>query len=264
MQQQQDLRQQIIQRIAPYANLANLFRNRVPLSPRLHVPVYRNRAVEKAWGRRFTFWNVLLHDADPQFKRLLQELDYLAGKYTSDYGEKLLREGITNNPFSFLSELKVYDTFRANRVMPIIEPRPWPQSKKKLDFSVSLDSRQILIEVIVPLPPEKMLKKAGFGPMDLYVSRNVADEIKSHFRGIYRPTSPVIIAINGLYRALNPINVESALSNLDNRTKLFVSAILLFASNYGPSVAWNPNGPQLTQVEISTLTQIFGLSSATP
>lgn len=205
-----------------------------------------------------------MHDADPQFKRLIQELDFLAGEYLSDYGEELLRKGIKNNPFSFLSELKVYDIFRVNRVMPTIEPRPSPHSKKKLDFSVTLDSRQILIEVIVPLPPEKMLRRAGFHPVDLYVSRNVADEIKSHFRGIYRPTDPVIIAINGLYRALDPINVESALGELDNRTKLFVSAILLFASNYGPCIACNPNGPQLSQVEIGRLTQIFRLPSATP
>ncbi len=261
--QQQDLRQQVAQRIARYSSLTNLFRNRIPQSPPLRVPVYRDRAIEKAWGPRFTFWNVLLHDEDRQFRRLLQELDRLAGKYAPDYGEKLLRKGITNNPFSFLSELTVYDTFRENSVMPVIELRPSPQSKKKLDFSVSLNSRPILIEVIVPLPPEKVLRKPGFHPWDMYVSRNVADEIKSHFRGIYRPTSPVIIAINGLYRALDPVNVESALGELDIRTGQFVSAILLFASNYGPCIAYNPNGPLLTQAEISMLTKIFRLPPTT-
>jgi hypothetical protein len=75
--------------------------------------------VERIWGPRFTFWNVLLHCTDPQFNVLLQTLDAFVVKYRSSYGEKRLRNGMKNDPFSFLSELTVYDLLRSQGLEPI-------------------------------------------------------------------------------------------------------------------------------------------------
>jgi hypothetical protein len=230
----------------------------------MHVRIYGDSKVEKHWAERFTFWNVVLNDHDSQFKKLLRKLDAHVGQYESEYGAERLRSGITSDPFSFSSELEVYDAFRMNGIVPIIEPRVSAQSRRNLDLSVDLDCRQILIEVIAPHPREQMVRNgAGFTSWDDNISRNIANEIEHHFEGVSQPTSPIIIAINGLYRGLWPINVESAVGGFEGKARQVVSAILLFASNLGPCIAVNPSAPSLTATETSKLTRIFRLPALT-
>jgi len=95
-----------------YPNIFELFKGEIPYSPPLYATIYKGVDVGQIWGQRFTIWNVLLYDSDPAFKAVLQELDALVAKHKSAYGEHRLRNGIKNDPFSFLSELVVYDLVR--------------------------------------------------------------------------------------------------------------------------------------------------------
>jgi hypothetical protein len=261
----QDNKQDISDRLVHYTNLFQLFKNEIPQSPALTVKVYDDPRIDQTWGQRFTFWNLLLHDSDPQFRALLKLLNSLVAKYRAAYGEERLRSGINNNPFSFLSELIVYDAFESNGIVTEIEPTPAPSSKKKLDFAVSLDNRRILIEVIAPLPREKMIRQgAGFGPIDDDLSEKLTDEIVAHLKGIDKPKDPVIIMVDGVYRALDPINAEASIPALNSRSTdlaTFVSAVLLFRSNWGNSISTNLSGLQLNDKEISTLESIFQIPS---
>lgn len=273
------LHQRLKQRIAIYPNLFELFKDKIPDSPPLFVKVYRDVNVEQIWGRHFSFWNVLLHDNDPEFKTRLRETDGLVGRYKSAYGEERLRSGIAGSFFSFLSELEVYHTFLSNSIVPIIEPYAAQGSKKKMDLSVTLDARQILIEVITPYPPEKMLRRvADFAPLDSDLSKKLAYEIAHHFAGLSKPTSPTVMMVNGAYSGLDPMNLACAIEELNRLTdkdfsnvdqaeakvlaskgKLFVSAALLYKSNWPPSMTINPTGPELTGTELSILKKVFQL-----
>jgi hypothetical protein len=127
-----------------------------------------------------------------------------------------------------------------------------------LDLAVELNGRRLLIEVITPYPAERMTS-GGFAPWDSYVTKNIDYEIEEHFEGVSQPTDPLLVAVNGLHRGLLCDNIQSAIGDLYGRTKLFVSAILLFASNYGRCLVSNPAGLQLTDRETSELVRIFRL-----
>lgn len=274
-----NLHQRLEQELAKYPNLFELFKNDMPYSPSLFVKVYKDVNVEQIWGRHFSFWNVLLHDTDPQFKARLQETDVLVGRYKSAYGEHRLRSGISGSLFSFLSELEVYHAFVSSSAMPIIEPYAAKGSKKKMDLSVNLNARQVLIEVITPYPPEKMLRQvASFAPLDFDLSKKLAYEIVHHFADLSQPSSPTVIIVNGIYSGLDPMILAAALDKLNELTekdfpsvapaeaaalsskgKLFVSAALLYKSNWGPSLVVNPHGASLTESEILSLRKILHL-----
>jgi hypothetical protein len=254
-------KQVILDRLAQYANLFQLFGNAIPQYFPLTVKVYDDPAIDRTWGQRFTFWNVLLHDSDRQFKALLQLLDSLVARHKGAYGEKRLRAGITNNPFSFVSELIVYDAFESNGIVAEVEPSPTPSSRKKMDLAATLDNRRILIEVIAPLPREKMIRQgAGFIPMDASLSGILANEIVNHLEGVEKPKDPVVIMVDGVYSGLDPINAEASIVYLNNRAAslaTFVSAVLLFKRQCGTSFNVNLSGIQLTYTEISILKNIF-------
>jgi len=257
----QNIKQHVLQQLSACPNLFELFKTEIPQSPQLTVKVYDDPNIDQTWGQRFTFWSVLLHDSDPQFNALLRELDLLVAKCRAAYGEKRLSNGIKSNPFSFLSELIAYDAFQSNDIGVDIEPPPAQGSRKKMDFAVNLDNRKIMVEVIAPFPREKMIRRgAGFGPMDSGLSEKLAHEIVIHLEGMGHPTDPVIIMVDGVYSALDPINAEASIDTLNNHTPalaVFVSAVLLFRSNWGNSIWVNPSGPQLTMKEIALLNKIF-------
>jgi hypothetical protein len=94
----QNTKQHVLQQLSAYPNLFELFKTEIPPSPRLTVKVYDGPNIDQTWGQRFTFWNVLLHDSDPQFNALLRELDSLVAECKAAYGEKRLRNGIKSNP----------------------------------------------------------------------------------------------------------------------------------------------------------------------
>jgi hypothetical protein len=256
-----ELRQRLQQNIASYPNLACLFKGKIPKSPRMSRPAYSDKNIEDAWRDEFSFWNVLLNETDPQFKSMLQKLDGLVTKCESAYGRKKLRDGITSNLFDFLSELEVYETFLSHGVKPRIEPTPSSRSIRKMDLSVVLEKRVILIEVITPRVPGEMIKEVGFRALDLGLSKKVAGDIVHHLSGVSKPTGPVIVIVNGVYSGLGPMNLEPAIEELNRFSSgigLLVSALLLYRSNWGASMAVKPSGPSLTESEISKLKKIFG------
>jgi hypothetical protein len=256
-----ELHQRLQENIISYPNLARLFKGKIPKSPRMSRPAYGDESIENAWRDEFSFWNVLLNDTDPQFKSMLRKLDNLVIKCESAYGRKKLRDGITSNFFDFLSELEVYETFLSHGMKPQIEPTPSSRSIRKMDLSVVLEKRVILIEVITPRVPEEMVKSAGFRALDLGLSKKVAGDIAHHLSGVSEPTGPVIAIVNGMYSGLDPMNLEPAVEELNRFPSgigLFVSALLLYRSSWGASIAVNPSGPSLTESEISKLKKIFG------
>ncbi len=279
--EEQISRQRVEERIASYRNLSKLFLNRIPEVMPASATIYKHVDVGQIWGLRFTFWNVLLHDSDPQFKRLLLHLDSMVEKHGLEYCGDRLRNGLKNDPFSFDSELTAYDIFRSTGIEPEIDPPAASESAKKMDLSVNLDGRRILIEVITPQLPADMVKKGGgFAPLDMDLSKKLAGEIVHHFDVLSEPQSPTIIMVNGAYSGLDPVQIESsvdALNSLEqsdfphenpeqskllaNKGKLFVSAVLLFGSNWGSYMSLNPRGPNLTEKEVSLLTEIFQLPS---
>ncbi len=277
-----DVIKRIQERLKSYPNLFKIFVNQIPEQPPMEASIYKDVDVERIWGKRFTFWNILLHDDDPQFKALLQELDALVASSMQDYGEELLRTGIKNDPFSFLSELTVYESFHSHGVQPMIEPSPSPMSTKKMDLSVDLDNRDIMIEVIAPHgPPGNLIKQGiGFAPWDLGLSKKLAYEIVHHMDVLIEPTHPTIIMVNGIYSGLNPENIQPSIDELQNlketdfpddpaelatllakKGKCFVSVVVLFKSNRGPCLAINPMGPRLSEKEISSLNDVFLVQS---
>ncbi len=251
----------------------------IPSPAPLFVKVYRNVDVEKVYGARFTIWNVLLNDSDAEFKKLLCQLNDLATKHRSAYGAEKLRAGL-GDPFSFRSELTLYDTFKDNGFPVIIEPPTAQGSKRKADLAVSLHQREVFFEVITPRPSEDFLGRGGgFAAMDLDLSKKVAGEIVQHFDLTASPTEPTVIGLDGTYNGLDSVNVESAVDRLNrlkvdefpgekpdrapllsSKARLFVSAVLLFRSNSDSHLAVNPTGPNLNRLEIQALNKVFGLS----
>jgi len=264
-----------------YPNISELLKDKIPDSPPLYATIYKGVDVGQIWGQRFTIWNVLLYDSNAAFKAVLQELDALVAKHKSAYGEDRLRNGINNDPFSFLSELVVYDNFRSFGISPEIEPQAAPGSSKKMDLSVNLDGREILIEVKMPHPPAHLIMQGtGFAPLDFDLSKKLAGEIDQHLDIAAEPTNPTIIMINGLYSALDPFIVGNSIEQLNNlkeddfpeeppdrakllaeRARLFVSAVLLFRSDWEPYMAINTTGLKLSEKEILSLKKIFQIQS---
>lgn len=275
------LQQSIHQRIVAYPNLSELFKDRIPDSPPLYAAIYKGVDVGRIWGERFTFWNVLLHDADPASKAVLQELERFASKHRTAYGEDRLRNQMKNDPFTFLSELIAYDSFCLYGISPDIEPQAGPASDKKVDLSVNLDSREILVEVKTPFPPADLVTQgSGFAPLDFELCKKLAGEMWQHFDITGQPTNQTIVMVDGLYSALDPFIVSNSIDRLNSlkesdfpklprehaklladRAKLFLSAVLLFRSNSGSSIDTNPSGPRLTEKEISTLKKVFQIQS---
>jgi hypothetical protein len=272
----------IVDRLGQYANLFELFKDHVPRCPKLEVKLYRHDDdVERIWGPRFTIWGILLNDTDQYYLRLLHELDSYVAKHKSPYGEDRLRAGITSDPFAFLSELIAYDMFQSKAVVPVIEPPAEPDSRRLLDLSVRLDSRPILLEVIMPHVPADMLRKGrGFAPPDFYLSRKIAYDICHHFEFVTTPTTPTVVLVNGLYSALDPFVVSNSIGELNqlkatsfpqeeerraellaSRPRLFVSAVILFKSNWGSYMEINPAGPQITEKEDMSLKTVFQVRS---
>ncbi len=276
-QEEPDLRKRLKGKITSYPNLSQLFEDKVPDIPDLQRSVYRDPLIEQTWGGEFRFWNLLLHDFDPQFNTYLQEMDVLVAKCKAAYGEERLRPRIEDDFFNFLSELQVYETFLSSGVIPRIEPTPTSESRRKLELSVTLDKSEILIEVITPRVPEKMIRMGtGSAPWDLNLSKKIASEIAHHFDEATVPMNSTLIAVNGIFSGLTPINTESVVDAILNlkevdfpnsdaelakmlasKAAVFVSAVLLYKSNWGRCLVINPKGPQLTQIEISRLKEIF-------
>ena len=277
----ENTKQHILVQLTRYPNLFGLFKAQIPASPELEVKLYKDDYVERMWGLRFTFWGILLNDSDQYYVLLLKNLDSLVAKHKSSYGEEKLRAGIMSDPFSFLSELTAYDIFKSNGIVPIIEPFAGTGTKRLLDLSTTLEGRPILFEVIMPHSSEDMLRQgAGFAPLDFGLSRKIAYDIARHFEFVADPTNPTVVLVNGLYSALDPFIVANSIDELNtlketdfpqedmsrarllaNKPKLFVSAVLLFKSNWGSSISTNSSGPRLTDNEISSLKRIFQIPS---
>lgn len=97
----------------------------------------------------FSLGGILLHsDQEEDFRRRLEEVEdwlKLYSEYANDeFGEKLL-----NNFFNFSSELEVYDALKRAGCSPERDVSLAGKTKN-LDFRISPDGRDILIEVTTP------------------------------------------------------------------------------------------------------------------
>ena len=276
-----DTNRRIKDRLTNYPNLSGLLADHIPVNPPMEASIYKEVDVERVWGKRYTIWNVLVHDEDRQLNELLRELDSFAGIYASAYGEDRLRSGMKNDPFSFLSELIAYDSFRSHGISPEIEPSAGTGSSKRMDLSIKLDGREILLEIIKPFPPGKLVVQgSGFAPLDFGLAEKLAGEVWLHLDITREPANPFMILLDGLYSALDPFIASNSIDRLNrlkasdlskltpdqaellaNRAKLFISAVLLFRSNWGSSLSINPSGPSLTGKELSTLRRVFQISN---
>ena len=259
-----DLKSQIRQKLANYPKLWELFKDKIPESPSLTVKVYRDSNVEEKWGGHFNLWGILLNESDSQFKAYLHELNILLEKYgeryRSAYEEKHFFSKVICEVYSFLSEIQVYEIFLSNSVEPIIEPKAAKDSERRMDLSINLCGREILIEIITPNPKERLLKQEVSFAGDFDLSRKLAYEVTEHFSGLSQPISPTVIVIDGSYSGIDPIVLRYTIEKLQQLDeKIFISAILLYKSNWRPSMEINPTGPALTKTEISRLREIFAI-----
>lgn len=265
------VRTRIEERLKAYPNLSDLFKGRVPDRPTLHYRVYQDTNIKPVLASKFSFWNILLHDADSEFRDQLRELDLLVARCKRIYGPKLLREGIKSDMNSFLSELEVCYTFLTSSIVPSIYPPLHPGSKRKLDLSVNLEGRSLLVEIITPLVPEDIVRKGGgFAPWDMGLSRRVFREIEHHFYGVSSPSSPVIVIVDGAYSGIGPLELDAVVAimnaNLESTThtefanskaRLFVSALIVTKNPWQPYMTVNPAGPKLNPNEIVVLNRVF-------
>lgn len=163
-------------------------------------------------------------------KRILGKVNFLVQKLSNAYSSDQLKEGLTNNPFSFLSELE-FANFCLESKYKIIEVDPVLNSGKKLDLKIEMNSKPVLVEVVTPRLKLNMLQKqVGFFPISAEIENNIKAEFEHHQIEINDIKEDFIIVINGDYAGLDSINIQSAIMEFSKKHEIqsrYISGIFL-------------------------------------
>ncbi|MDD5665478.1 MAG: hypothetical protein PHI09_04790 [Candidatus Omnitrophica bacterium] len=217
----------------------------------------------------------ILHEIYPvlDFINMLEIIELYLEKYP-EYRTKAFGKKISDNFFSFFSEIEIYDRLKNAGLNPIIDPNIMVNGRKKqLDFLVRVNNEDYYIEVVTPrtskvweeeftrggagfLDPEK-----GLGPKnkgDRYRANDIiVQEIKKHLLGLPQDVTQcnIIVVINIRYSALEIIMGENP--TIFDRIPPIICGILLYNENTG---RYYPN-PRTTKDEevIKVFSHLFHL-----
>ena len=202
---------------------------------RLSDPIYKQNPTPDS---EYTIYGILSsrETCYHRFKPSLIEINrLLSTTLNSYYTTDLIKEGLSKDFFSFLSELKFAEFFILRNVG--IEINPKLSNGKKLDFRIEINSITLLVEVIKPFMKKKMLEeKAGTAPMSAELEYNFYHEFYTHKIIEGNITEPLIIAVNGDYGGYDEINVITAIQEFDKKypqeANLLIGILLKLGSRY--------------------------------
>lgn len=205
------------------------------------------------------------------FINMLDIIESYLKKYP-EYRTKAFGKKISDNFFSFFSEIEIYDRLKNAELNPIIDPNIVVNGRKKqLDFLVRVNNEDYYIEVVTPrtskaweeeferggagfLDPEK-----GLGPKnkgDRYRANDIiVQEIKKHLLGVPQDVTKckIIVVMNIRFSALEIIMGEN--STIFNKIPPIICGILLY-DGYTGRYYPNPHTTKDGEV-IKVFSQLF-------
>ncbi|MCK5659823.1 MAG: hypothetical protein KAH86_00580 [Methanosarcinales archaeon] len=222
----------INQNLKTYPKLSDIF-GQLPKIKQIKAYPYRQDT--NLW--EYNFYGIL-NSTDPMFKDTLGNLNLLCKNLDHLYSDEQLKQGIRNNVFSFLSELKFANHCLTNGI-EILEIEPQLSSGKKLDFKIKVEDTATLIEVITPRGKLEYIQKAyKWHDLSHKLETNMHAEFVHHNIEINDIKEPFIIVIDGDYAGIDEINLQLAIKEFikNNKTmaKYLTGAILNRGETYGP------------------------------
>lgn len=152
-------------------------------------------------------------------KRILERLNHLCTKLSSLYSNAILKTGLENNVFSFLSELEFAEYCQLNNIT-ILEIQPKLKTGKELDIKIEIDSIPVFVEVITPRLKKSLVEKqTGSFSISLELDNNIRYEFEHHEIEINKIKEPFILVIDGNYSGIDEINMKCAIKKFIENNK---------------------------------------------
>jgi len=198
---------QINDTLIKYPYLYSLF-GPVKKMKKFMIPTYKQ---EPKLDEEYNIFEILNSPNTAVWDNFLKRLDYLSEKLNKLYSNDVLKEGISNSPFSFLSELE-FAEYCEKKGFKILEVCPKLQNGKKLDFKVRFEDFTALVEVITPRMKLEMVKtKIGVFSITGELENNLLSEFKEHKIEENNCQEKIIFVIDGNHSAIDSINMITSL-----------------------------------------------------
>ena len=200
------------QNLKKYPKLSEIYGEITKINGLYFYPYGHNKELEP----EYNFYGVL-NSTDIGFVSTLQKLNDICENLENYYSNKQIKNGLNNNVFSFLSELKFANYCQTNGI-EILEIEPTLKSGNKLDLKIKIENKQIFVEVITPRIKQSMVG-SGFPPISVELENNILAEFKHHKIEINEIEEPFIIVIDGDYAGIDIINLIAAREKFLNKYK---------------------------------------------
>lgn len=194
---------------------------------RLTSPIYKQN---KGLNHKYTFYGILNSPDSRRWSNFLKKLDALSKKLDRLYSSSALKEGISNDPFSFLSELEFAD-YCLSRGFKILEVHPKLSNGKKLDLRIEFEDNPTLVEIITPHMKKNMVEiECGFFPISAGLENNIHHEFEEHKIINNNIREQFVIVIAGDYATVDEINLQAAIEEFVKKYQnesMFLTGVFL-------------------------------------
>lgn len=195
----------------------------------------------------FTLKDILLKEKEPYWNNFLKDLDNLLKEIINESLIKRIRDKLICSPFSTKWEIELIRYFSSKKIKFSLEPKTIGNSN--VDFELELMNSKVLVEAYVRRLKSTEENFVGFGD----ITRGLKESIEEKFNQNQIPEDlkkPLIIAIDGHYSGIDPVQVNSF---FDLKCNHLISGILLKHSGY--HIILNDHHPKnpLSKDQISQL-----------
>ncbi|MBP7120821.1 MAG: hypothetical protein KBA49_06265 [Methanolinea sp.] len=143
--------EQIEERLLSYPHISEITGKGLIFDKLAFDPYNRDCELDLESDGELTLAGVLLHsDSNVQFRCMIEHLEKWLELYP-EYKTKQFGKKLGSNFFDYYSEIETYHRLRLSNCSPQIDPLIGLKNNR-LDFRISLNEREIFIEVITPRP----------------------------------------------------------------------------------------------------------------
>lgn len=223
----------INQNLKTYPKLFDIFGDLTKIKQVYSSPYKQDTYV----GREYNFYG-LLNSTDQTFKSIIGNLNSLCKNLENLYSGEQLKQGIHNNVFSFISELK-FANFCFTNGIEILEVEPKLSSGKKLDLKIKIKDTPTLVEVITPREKlDAVRKPRGWPPISQELEYNIFAEFNHHEIEINDIREPFIIVVDGDYAGIDEVNLQSAVKEFTENNKMMAKYLTYIILMRGESYSF--------------------------